>query len=712
MRRSSIGRFVLLGCATLLTALASSCESNPGSDGATHFVQCTSDADCSPKEVCGPDQVCVPGRVGAVARVASRDGGTGGARNDGGSDASLAERDAGDAGYIDADNGSRALDGQASVDGASFHVVSVSPSKGASGVLATGVVEATCSADVSAVSLAGDGFTLSGPSSSVAGEVSAKGATATFTPQHRLPLACRETATLAAAVADVGGRPLGAPYAWSFTTADGSYGPEQSIGGPGYSDEMLGLDPPHRIFIAPDGSAFTAWSTRDTAWTRGAAHASRYTAATGWTPFLNFDSWQGRYNGTTPVVAVSDNGDALLVWQHTDTGDGGGSEISIRALRYAGGWQAPVTLEAPSSHDFVDKIAVGADASGGFVAAWEVEGSEAPVHMTHYSPTSGWGTVESAAFTHPDAGVSTHSNGLQVSVNKSGQALVAWAEQINARPPQVVAAERFDPGSGWSGKEVLVETVPSTSFNSVPTAVLGDDGRAVVGWSQPLPGQWVITNAVVRTFDGSWGAPVVLNPSATYGGTSQIDLATDSRGTFIAAWSHQETVGIQVYASRLPAGGTWSDQVLLNTPIGLPDGGFANTGEAGPQLAMSRTGDAVVVLSEYTVNQPTQDTVDVVTYSADTGAWSPPVRLATSVDTVDPPGIDDCGNSAVAWIDITTGSAMVARRAAGGAWVTKPLGKAPSGTFRPLALGVGANGQTIVGYRSADDHDQRATVFE
>jgi hypothetical protein len=333
--------------------------------------------------------------------------------------------------------------------------------------------------------------------------------------------------------------------------------------------------------------------------------------------------------------------------------------------------------------------------------------------MMHYAPGSGWGAVEVAGFMHPDAGPYSRANGLQVSVNKSGHALVSWAAQPAGHPPSEVAVERFDPGSGWAGKEVLVQTAPNTTYNSIPTAALGDDGRAVVGWAQAAPGQTVITTAVMRTFDGSWGPPVTLNPTATYGGTTAIVIGTDSRGSFIAAWDHQDSAGTQVYASRLPAGGTWSEQVILNTPEGFPDGAPSTTTQTEPQLAMSRTGDAVVVLGEYVFGSSgSRDTVDVVNYSAETGRWSAPVRLATTSDTVAPPGIDDCGNSAVAWIDPATASTMVARRAAGGAWTTKRLGAAPSGVFLPLALGVGANGQTIVGYRSADDHDQRATVFE
>jgi hypothetical protein len=55
---------------------------------------------------------------------------------------------------------------------------------------------------------------------------------------------------------------------------------------------------------------------------------------------------------------------------------------------------------------------------------------------------------------------------------------------------------------------------------------------------------------------------------------------------------------------------------------------------------------------------------------------------------------------------------VTARHARGGAWTSpQGLGTMPGNGYQMIATGVGANGETIVSWRTPDDHDLRASVL-
>jgi len=276
--------------------------------------------------------------------------------------------------------------------------------------------------------------------------------------------------------------------------------------------------------------------------------------------------------------------------------------------------------------------------------------------------------------------------------------------------PVAIVIDRFDPAKGWSGRQEIASGSVAPYPITVPALSLGDDGTAAVAWAASKAFRDAHSIAVARTFDGtSWGAPVTLNPDFRYVYTYRPLLATDSRGAFIASWQEYDAFGNQAYASRTTPGGSWSAPVLLNTPDVLPDGGGTSHEQLNPALAMSRTGDAVALLTDHDWKANTY-ALDMVTFSPQTG-WSAPVQLDPSSAGTGSAQMDDCGNAAIAWISLPTQDAMSARRVRGGDWVTKRLGTVPSSAQWAI-LGVGPSGQTAVTYRSPDDHDQRANVLE
>src|SRR5258708_2351984 len=145
---------------------------------------------------------------------------------------------------------------------------------------------------------------------------------------------------------------------------------------------------------------------------------SRYTPAGGWASY-RFDEYtaNGAYGGGTPEVAVSDNGEAMFVWREATGTDGGGISYVLRSMRYSNGWEAPGTIEGPSTASAPVGFTVGADAQGDFVAAWLEQGgtSFGIVRAARYARGSGWGPVEEPT-KGPDGGSQPDVFGVSVTV--------------------------------------------------------------------------------------------------------------------------------------------------------------------------------------------------------------------------------------------------------------------------------------------------------
>ncbi len=97
-------------------------------------------------------------------------------------------------------------------------VVSTIPTDGAVGVAIDRRVEATFSTIMDPITIDGSTFTVTDGASSIAGEVTYSGTTATFTPDVDYPLDTLLTATITTAAEDLAGQGLIEDYVWTFET--------------------------------------------------------------------------------------------------------------------------------------------------------------------------------------------------------------------------------------------------------------------------------------------------------------------------------------------------------------------------------------------------------------------------------------------------------------------------------------------------------------
>src|SRR5689334_23004638 len=211
--------------------------------------------------------------------------------------------------------------------------------------------------------------------------------------------------------------------------------------GPGWTDGQrveAGTPEPGRFFyfnpkIAAAGIVF-GWATA--IWTARLRELHASHLGPGWgapAAFADHRSFRHAH-----AVAAAPDGSAIALFT-TSTG------LSW-ARHAAGAWSSAASLGESGSWP-----SISADRDGNMVAVWTTGPT---LRAARYLAVSGWQTAESL-------GTADSVTSPDVSVSPSGYAVAAWCERRNDGTSWVVA-NRFVPGSGWTG---------ATALGSVPTCL-------------------------------------------------------------------------------------------------------------------------------------------------------------------------------------------------------------------------------------------------
>jgi hypothetical protein len=247
------------------------------------------------------------------------------------------------------------------------------------------------------------------------------------------------------------------------------------------------------------------------------------------------------FEGDVSAVRVRTGpaGDAFAAWtRYSENRSDTGKRAATRAADGSWIWADPAAEPAAPARvapDGADAVASSSDAAGNAVAVWRLQGA---IQVT--SRTAG-GEYGPAATLAPDSGQGPGE--VAVSLGSGGQAIALWTVE--------------------------------TRTDGMPY----DARRSVMGAD--------------RAPDGTWSAPYVLAApdgprfTLTCAGCPDPDrrpaVAVDGWGNAVAAWVSSPTapsVPTIVWSER-PAGGTWSEPVLLSA------------GGATVQLAMDPAGNAL-----------------------------------------------------------------------------------------------------------------------
>lgn len=299
-----------------------------------------------------------------------------------------------------------------------------------------------------------------------------------------------------------------------------------------------------------------------------------------------------------PRSAVNDNGLSVAVWTELRTDD------TINTFRYVmasflpqgGVWTAPVQISDP------------------------------------FSPFT-------LPFLTPD-----------VAINNNGDVVVVWEADVTGGGQLTVFGATYSgTTSTWS---LPVTLNPPANVTSIPRADIDPNGNAVAVWATyQFVGVGFVGTVYGASFTplGGWAPSVTITTGPSRPEVPNVVI--DRFGTSTAIWN--ETIGAvrQVYASRLPLGGSWSAPIILGD--GVSD--FINIGRLQRPISVDLDGNVMVIYTNF--DEETDVTsLFSIKYDITLGAWQEPLFISSdqAYSTQFSPsfnniGIGSCGFALSLW---------------------------------------------------------------
>lgn len=244
-----------------------------------------------------------------------------------------------------------------------------------------------------------------------------------------------------------------------------------------------------------------------------------------------------------PVVAMGNNGDAIIVWKQ----DSGGFRDQVYKSDYrAGVWTNPANVADYISMNTSDVPApkVAMDNSGNTIVVWsEDDGNgDDQVFKSEY---------RSGAWTHP-AGVADNispdgfnTTGADVAMSDNGTAVIVWG-QWDGNSDNIYRSNYV---SGAWTSTTLAARINFDDWAYEPKAAMDSFGNAVMTWYQYGTGDGHIYKSEYRS--GAWVDPTALADKISFTGGDSEDshVAMSSSGDAIIGWMQNDGANRQAFAS-------------------------------------------------------------------------------------------------------------------------------------------------------------------
>lgn len=316
------------------------------------------------------------------------------------------------------------------------------------------------------------------------------------------------------------------------------------------------------------------------------------------------------------------------------------------------------------------------------------------------SVTAQFVAVQAAGWTGEVTASADGATAPLVAVDAVARGLLVWRQLDAASGQNHVWASRSASGPAWAAPE----RVDGDNGNVADVRLAMDpaSGRAMAVWVQ----QGSTVDLWARPYDpqAGWGAAARVDTADGMVGEARVGM--DAQGQAVAVWSQVgPSTRWSIYASRRPAGGTWTTPALLenNEVVGSQD--------SGPALAVAASGEALVAWNR--ANGAQSSLWGSRLNSA--GSWSTAAELVADSGAQQSLGrydlaVDRQGNGLLAWgqWDLVAGSAQSSirvKRHAGGAWqstaavVHTVVG---SGYIAAPLLNMHAGGAAVLSWTQAD----------
>jgi len=332
---------------------------------------------------------------------------------------------------------------------------------------------------------------------------------------------------------------------------------------------------------------------------------------------LNIDATTDARQDQSPRIAANGNGNWVAVWHAFGGGQNDTDTLTARSIDNGANWSAPIPLNKNADNDsgfdgYPDVLSNGA---GLWIAVWHSSnnlgnnGTDGDIFFTR--STDNGATWSAPAVLNTDGDVDGKFDQLAtLATDRQGHWIVAWT-RVTFFPPMgpppdadVLYARSIDNGLNWSAPAPLNANGNGPAGEFGPSIATDGQGHWVAAWdsdpnnSPPEPDREIL---VSRSLDNgaSWSFPVALNVNAPFdfGEDSNVVVATDNAGNWVAVWQSNENLGGELgiegdilVARSVNNGASWSLPSPLNTNAATDNGT-----DFEPQLATDGHGNWLVV---------------------------------------------------------------------------------------------------------------------
>ena len=513
-------------------------------------------------------------------------------------------------------------------------VSSTAPANGATNISPGTAVTALFSEAVTASSVNATTFTLKAGSSSVGGNVTLNGTTATFTPSAPLVSSTTYTGTITTGVRDIAGNAMTANHAWSFTTAAAADNTPPTVTSTNPANNQTGVAVNGSISVTFSEAVAPATVTAASFTVGGVTGTVSLSGNTAtFKPSANL-AYNTRYNATitNAVTDIATNHLATnYVWSFS-TGPASDTTPPTVASTNPVNGATGVSLSASAAATFSEAVDPSTVTTGTFLLK---QGSTSVPGTVTLSGTTA--TFKPSA---PLAGSTTYTATMTTGVKDlAGNTMASnssWtfttAAAVDNTPPTVGSVS---PAAGATGV-VLNASVTANFSEAIDALSVNTATFTLKNGSSTVPGTVSLS-----------GATATFKPSASLlSGTAYTAMLTtgikDMAGnTLGSGYSWTFTTG--------SASDTTPPTITATSPAVNATGVATNTAVTA---TFSENLDAsTITTATFTLKSATNATVaGVVTYTGNTATFTPNVPLAdntTYMATLDT-GIKDAAGNAIA----------------------------------------------------------------
>jgi len=297
-------------------------------------------------------------------------------------------------------------------------------------------------------------------------------------------------------------------------------------------------------------------------------------------------------------VAMSNNGDAIIVWQQSN-----GSTLQVYKSEYRNGfWTHPTSLnDTISFNGFRARSPhVAMNNSGETVIVWsQHDGSVGRIFKSEY---------RNGSWSHPSS-FNDHINIInstvfnpQVAIDDNGRTIIVWSQIYDSW--RGIFMSEYRQGIlnyVWDHPSSLTDYI-SLEFNKdafSPHVEISNNGEAIIAWSKQADtlhnfDQVFISEYLHGPISSEWFHPSSHSEFIGFGGghATDLELAMNDNGDTIIAWAEFGDDLLAYKSER--TNGVWVH------PLGDSDSISAGEGEADavPQIALNNDGNVLTVLTQ------------------------------------------------------------------------------------------------------------------